>query len=78
MKAPKCKLCGQCHYGACATGHVPPEPEVKKQPKKSDPRRAQPQSMDVEDRLDSIEDRLNKLESRKKYMREYMARSRRS
>ena len=78
MKAPKCRLCGKHHYRSCATGHTPKEPEVKKNSRKSDPRVAQPKSMSVKDRLDVLEDRVDKLEYRKKYMRAYMAKSRKA
>ena len=73
MKAPKCRLCGKLHYGNCATGHTPKEPEKKTRTKKPDPRVAQPKSMSIEERLDVLEERVNKLEYRKKYMRKYMA-----
>ncbi len=75
MKAPKCRLCEKHHYGACDTGHVPKETQMKKKTraKRADPRVAEPKSMTIEQRLDDIEDRLNKLESRKKYMKKYMA-----
>ena len=78
MKVPKWRLCEKHHYGDCATGHTPKEPEMKKKTraKRADPR--VPQSMSVEDRVTELEDRVDKLESRKKYMRAYMARSRRA
>ena len=81
MKAPKCKICGTAEFNHSCSGDPGlsnlPDKKAPKKPR-NDPRVPQPKGMGVEDRLDELESRVDKLEYRKKYMRQYMAESRKA
>ena len=72
MEAPKCKLCGERHYGRCAAFETKPAP-VKKPPAEKPVEKTEPGKKKPGRKPSGA---FNRAEWRKTYMREYMRKRR--